>query len=429
MAPVKIAINARIDPASGVGGVESVLIGLIKALGQLTDGNEEYVLLTNPKHPRWLDAYVGSNQSVVTEPSMQYGRAGEKKRNPMVAVQKEAGRFLRRLNPAPKSFPTPRISNGFIEKLGCDAIHFPYQHFEICALPSIYNPHDLQHRHFPQFQTPEGWIKKDIEYRAGCDYAQTIVAGSQWVKDDICLQYNVHPGRVAVIPWAAPTQAYTVATESQDDVTRRKFNLPVNFAFYPAMTWPHKNHLRLLESLAWLKKERGITVPLVSTGKQTDFFPKIQNAIESLGLRGQVHFLGLVSRDELQFMYRACSFVVVPTLFEAASGPVFEAWNAGAAVACSNVTSLPQQVGDAGVIFDPYDVQAIADAVLKLHEQPDLRRELIEKGKRRLSDFNWERTARAYRAVYRRAVNRKLNEEDEKLLAWDWMAPSASFQG
>lgn len=413
-------INARIDPASGVGGVESVLIGLIKALGQLTDGDEEYILLTNPKHPRWLDAYVGANQSVVTEPSARFGRAGEKKRNPVVAVQKEAGRFLRRLNPAPRSFPAPRISDGFIESLGCDAIHFPYQQFEICALPSIYNPHDLQHRHFPQFFTPEGWIKKDVQYRAGCEYAHTVVAGSQWVKDDICAQYNVNPAKIAVIPWAAPTQAYAAATEAEDDITRRKFGLPENFAFYPAMTWPHKNHLRLLEALAWLKKERGLVVPLVSTGNRGEFWPKIEEAIETLGLREQVHFLGLVSREELQFIYRACGFVVVPTLFEAASGPVFEAWNAGAAVACSNVTSLPQQVGDAGIIFDPYDLKEIAEAVQTLYTQPDLRRRLIAKGKRRLDDFRWDRTARAYRAVYRRAVQQKLNVDDQKLLAWNW---------
>lgn len=417
---MKIAINARIDPASGVGGVESVLIGLIKALGQLTDGNEEYVLLTNPKHPRWLDAYVGSNQSVVTEPSARYDRSGEKKRNPVVAVQKEAGRILKRLNPEPKAFPAPRISNGFIEGLSCDVIHFPYQHFEICALPSIYNPHDLQHRHFPKFQTPEGWTKKDVEYRAGCEFSHTVVAGSQWVKDDIIAQYNVFPGKITVIPWAAPTQAYSVASEAEDQITRKKFGLPENFAFFPAMTWPHKNHLRLLEALAWLKKERGVTVPLVCTGKQNEFYGEIEKAMERLKLKSQVQFLGVVSRDELQFLYRACGFVVVPTLFEAASAPVFEAWNAGAAVACSNVTSLPQQVGDAGIIFDPYDIDWIGDALHRLYTQPDLRRELIEKGKRRLNDFTWEKTARAYRAVYRRAVQRKLSDEDQKLLASDW---------
>jgi glycosyltransferase involved in cell wall biosynthesis len=252
-----------------------------------------------------------------------------------------------------------------------------------------------------------------------------VVTGSQWVKDDVCLQYNVHPGKIAVIPWAPPTQAYEHASEAEDLAARRKFNLPGDFAFYPAMTWPHKNHLRLLEALAYLKKERGLIIPLVCTGNRGPFWPKIEQAIETLQLRDQVHFLGLVSRKELQFIYRTCGFVIVPTLFEAASGPVFEAWNAGAAAACSTVTSLPQQVGDAALLFDPYDVADIARALQTLHGQPPLRQELIAKGRRRLNDFNWERTARAYRAVYRRAAHAALSDEDRKLLSWDWMSQNA----
>ncbi len=419
---MKIAINARIDPASGVGGVEGGLIGLVKALGQLTDGDEEYVLVTNARHPHWLDAYLGPNQKVVPEPGAGYAPDGKKKRGVATAVRKEARRFFRRLNPEPTPFPVPRISNGFIESLGCDVVHFPYQHFEICALPSIYNPHDLQHRHFPQFFTPEGWIKKDVEYRSGCELATTVVTASQWIKDDVCRQYNVHPSKIAVIPWAPPTQAYAAAAPSEDAATLAKFGLPEHFAFYPAMTWPHKNHLRLLEALAWLKKEHGLVVPLVCTGNRGPFWPKIETAIQALGLGAQVHFPGLVSREELQSIYRSCSFVIVPTLFEAASGPVFEAWNAGAAVACSNVTSLPQQAGDAALVFEPTDVQAIARAVEALHGDPKLRQDLIDKGRRRLGDFDWARTARAYRAVYRRAAMRLLSDDEQKLLTRDWMS-------
>ena len=419
---MKIAINAQIDPASGVGGVESVIIGLVSALGKLTDGDEEYLLVTNPRHPHWLDAYLGPNQRAVSSSSARFGKDGGKKRNPLAAVQREAVRFLRRLNPPPKSFPAPHISNGFVESLGCDVVHFPYQYFEICALPSIYNPHDLQHRHFPQFLQPEGWARKDVELRTGCEYATTIVTASQWIKDDLSLQYNVNPNKVAVIPWAPPTQAYARATAAEDAATQAKLNLPKDFAFFPAMTWPHKNHLRLLEALALLRDKHGLKVPLVCTGNRGPFWAQIEQKIESLQLRGQVHFPGLVSREELQFIYQTCGFVVVPTLFEAASGPVFEAWNAGAAVACSTVTSLPQQVGDAGLLFDPYDVAAIAQAVRALYEKPELRADLIAKGRRRLDDFSWERTARAYRAVYRRAAHRTLSEEDRHLLAWDWMS-------
>ncbi len=386
---MKIAINARLDPASGVGGVESVLIGLVKALGQLTDGDEEYVIVTNARHPRWIEAYLGPNQRIVTEPSGDFATDGRKKRDAATLVRKEARRFLRKLNPEPPPFPTPRISNGFIESLGCDVVHFPYQHFEICALPSLYNPHDLQHRHFPQFFTPEGWIKKDVEYRSGCEMATNVVVTSQWVKDGrrapvqrASVESFGHSFRHADAGLHAPR-----AGRGRRDA--REVWTAEAFAFYPAMTWPHKNHLRLLEALARLKKEHGLVVPLVCTGNRGSFWPKIEESIAKLGLGTQVHFPGLVSREELQSIYRSCTFVVVPSLFEAASGPVLEAWNAGAAVTCSNVTSLPHQVGDAGILFDPTDVAAMADAVRRMFTEPKLRQELAARGQRRLRDFHW----------------------------------------
>ena len=82
---------------------------------------------------------------------------------------------------------------------------------------------------------------------------------------------------------------------------------------------------------------------------------------------------------------------------------------------------MPDQVGDAGLLFDAKDVSAIADAMQKMATDADLRRHLVERGHRRVKDFDWTRTAKAYRAVYRRAAGLTLNEEDRWLLEWDWM--------
>jgi glycosyltransferase involved in cell wall biosynthesis len=195
------------------------------------------------------------------------------------------------------------------------------------------------------------------------------------------------------------------------------------------MLWPHKNHLRLLEALAYLKDKFSLVIHLVCTGARGDFWPTIESAVNRLELQDQVKFLGIVSREELQALYGLCNFVVVPTLFEAASGPVFEAWNAGAPVACSNVTSLPQQVGKAALVFDPYDVTSIAHAMKTLNSDLKLKADLIARGHLRLRDFSWERTARAFRAVYRRAARRPLTEDEEILLSHDWMSEDASLLG
>ena len=96
--------------------------------------------------------------------------------------------------------------------------------------------------------------------------------------------------------------------------------------------------------------------------------------------------------------------MIFPTLLEAISLPIFEAWLAGLPVACSNVTALPEQVRDAALIFDPTSVEAIAGAVARMATDADLRRDLQRRGHERIKDFTWERTAKAYRAVYRRAA-------------------------
>jgi glycosyltransferase involved in cell wall biosynthesis len=103
-------------------------------------------------------------------------------------------------------------------------------------------------------------------------------------------------------------------------------------------------------------------------------------------------------------------------------------------VASSNVTALPDQVQDAGLLFDASDVGAMANAIARLATDERLRADLVQRGYRRARDFDWERTAKAYRAVYRRAAGFPLTDEDRWLLQWDWLrepdrrVPSSALQ-
>ncbi len=117
--------------------------------------------------------------------------------------------------------------------------------------------------------------------------------------------------------------------------------------------------------------------------------------------------------------------LVLPTLFEANSLPIFEAWSEGLPVVSSDVTALPEQVGDAGLLCDPFEPASIARAIEQALFDQTLREDLIARGRRRLADFDWNRTARAYRAVYRKASGQRLSAEDARLLQWDWMRNAA----
>jgi glycosyltransferase involved in cell wall biosynthesis len=143
--------------------------------------------------------------------------------------------------------------------------------------------------------------------------------------------------------------------------------------------------------------------------------------MEKLNLSGQVKCLGFVPDEDLRALYQLSQFLIQPSLFEASSLPIFEAWLEGVPVACSNVSALPDQVKDAALLFDPHNVKSIADAIRKLSADLSLRQELQASGFRRLKDFDLGRSSKALRAVYRRAARFPLTEEDHWILNWDWM--------
>jgi glycosyltransferase involved in cell wall biosynthesis len=285
----------------------------------------------------------------------------------------------------------------------------------------VYNPHDLQHLHYPQFWAPEALAWRETVFPAGCHFAQTVVVGSQWVKQDVVRRYRTDPDKIQVIFEAPTTETQPAPSEALLSAVRSKYQIEQPFALYPAGIWQHKNHIRLLEALALLRDREGLVVRLVCTGTlRKDFWPRVERCVQELGLSGQVRFLDLVPDADLRALYALAEFLILPTLFEAISLPIFEAWQAGLPVACSNGTALPEQVGAAALLFDAKSSKDIAVAVRRMATDPELRRDLRRRGGERIGDFSWERTAKAYRAVYRRVAGFPLTDEDRWLLSWDW---------
>lgn len=413
--PVRVAINAQFVPHGEIGGVGPAVTGLIRALGELDDGPDEYVIVGPWPDPEWLTSYVGPNQRIVRGPAP-----------PNHMMGRSLGRFLGPFLPAARSLRdrcmrttpargVPR-SDGFYESLNCNVVHFPYQKFALCALPVIYNPHDLQHLHLPEFFAPAVIEWRERTYSTGCRIAHTIVVAAQCVRQDVAQRYSVDARKIQVIPWSAPTQGYPAPTFATLADIRKKYSLEKCFALYPAVTWPHKNHLRLLEALALLRGRTGHVVHLVCTGHQNGYWPQIQHGLRALGLQGQVRFLGVVPPGELRALYRLAQFVVIPTLFEGAGLPLLEAWQDDVAIACSSVAPLSETAGDAALFFDPHCVESIADALAQMATDSHLRDRLRRRGARQLKQFSWRRSAKAYRAVYRRAAGIVLTEEDRSLL-------------
>jgi len=417
MSNLRVAINAQIPP--GAGGVQQFLMGLVHALGKLKDGEEEYILVTDPRNPEWLRPYMGKNTRIAVRP---WNSQAEKARHSMDSVEQAIKPLakplvyplLRRIR-AKRAFHVAE-SNGFFESLGTELIHFPSQRFVRTKLPSIYNPHDLQHLHFPEFFSQWEIRSRETAYRAGCQGSKSVAVASRWVKEDIVHHYGTEPERIFVIPLSAPIDAYEHVSGETLLYVKQESRLPEIFALYPAQTWPHKNHIRLIEAIALLRDRHDLRVNLICTGGKNDFWPKIADRIAELRLGNQVRFLGFVSPLELRALYQLAQFVVIPTLFEAGCLPMFEAWREGTPVACSTVTSLPEEAGDAALLFEPTSVENVADAVYRMTTDSKLREILRQRAACRIRLFTWERTARMYRALYRKTAGCAPIEGDEALL-------------
>jgi glycosyltransferase involved in cell wall biosynthesis len=397
------------------GGIAQVVVGIVKGLSSLTDGDEEYVFLVTPGEDRWVTPFLGGACRVVEA-------------EPVLAKRALAAGLLDRLPYARSAwerfspilgrhtYAVPR-SDGTIERLEPDVVHFPLQAGCLTDLPSIYQPHDLQHRHLPEFFPPRQRMTRDILMRTLCERASAVGVASTWVKEDLVAEFGLPPEKITVIPLAPATAAYAEPSDAQVDECRRKYGLPAAFIFYPAHTFAHKNHIRLLEAIAQLRRDRNVLIPAVFSGGLTDFGQTVQRTAARLGLEGQTRFLGYVSETDLRCLYRLCRAVVIPSLFEAASFPLWEAFQAGAASACSNVTSLPRQAADAALIFDPRSISAIAEAVNRIVSDEPLRERLTAAGRASVDSFTWAKTARRYRTLYRLLGNRPVSDEERACLA------------
>ena len=256
--------------------------------------------------------------------------------------------------------------------------------------PFAYTLHDLQENYYPEnfSRWLRAWryqIHSQLLGRARC-----VICESQYVKTDIIRSFGVPEERTAVI--VAPPLRQLVEGETDDQLhsVRVRLLLPEKFLFYPAHFWPHKNHLRLIEAFREVVAE----VPdlkLVLTGNKRDGYETVKSAIDSLGLNEQVLHLGYVEQGDLQAIYKLATALVMPSLFESVSIPIYEAFQVGTPVAASGILALPEQVGDAGLLFDPTSVASISEAMLRIVKDPEAARLLGRRGLARMSTMTPQR--------------------------------------
>ena len=405
---LRVFIDARLADGTP-GGVQQELIGLAAGLSGLEDGEDEFLFLAEEGTTEWLVPHLRGRCRLATFRRPLGWRALGRRLVP----RRLDGLALRAASFLPVEVPP---SNGLLEGTGAQVVHFALQHGFVTALPSIYSPQDLQHRHFPGFFSRYDLRWREAFYPALCRQASRVVALSRWGKRDLVEQLGLAEGKVHVIGLAPAVDAYPVPQPAAVQEASSRLGLPDAFAYYPAQTFVHKNHLRLLEALELLRARHGVEIPLVCSGRQNEHYPAIEERVRRLGLGSLVRFTGFVSPADVQALYARARMLVFPSLFEGFGMPVLEAFRAGVPVACSRATSLPEVAGEGALLFDPESVEDMAQAMRRVWAEPDLRGTLAEAGRACLAGVSWDRIARRYRALYRLVAGWRLDEADQALL-------------
>ena len=255
--------------------------------------------------------------------------------------------------------------------------------------PFIFTIHDFQEMYYPEFFSRVDRFNRWIVKRALAKSSNHIICESNNVKNDTIKFLNVNQNDVFVIP-SPPTKIFTehISDEKSIIQVKVKFDLPDQYIFYPAQFWKHKNHVRLVCAFEKLSKNNP-NLYLVLTGvKENDYF-NVMMKIKNLGIENKIKHLGYVNNSDLPYLYKLSKMLILPTLFESISIPIFEAFSLGVPVCCSNVLALPEQTMGAAILFDPNSEDDMVVKTQYLLDNPDLQSSLAEEGKAVIENFNY----------------------------------------
>jgi alpha-1,3-rhamnosyl/mannosyltransferase len=271
--------------------------------------------------------------------------------------------------------------------------------------------HDLQYIYYPEYFTRSklAYLRKMVPRSA--DAARLILTPSEYTRRTVIDRLEADPSIVVVVPHGISQR------ESETSVAdvRANYDLKGRFFLYPASTFPHKNHLVLVQALARvLETHPEVTLVLTGargseqwgTARSTE--GRLAEEIRTLGIEERVRPLGYVSARDLDALYREAVALTFPSRFEGFGAPILEAWSRGCPVIAADATALPEIVGDAGYLISPDNPEDWANAMWDLLEDSDLRLIYARAGAERALKFGWARSADVLEDAYRHALQTTL---------------------
>lgn len=302
-----------------------------------------------------------------------------------------------------------------IDRYRIDMIWFVTHRFELVDIPYICTVLDLEHRVHPFFPevsiTGNNWENRERSFSTMIPRAAYVISGTEAGKQQIIDFYHPDAERVKVIPF--PVSQFAIEQKEITEEVLVKHSIDKPYLFYPAQFWPHKNHIVLLHVLKLLRDKHRLDMDIVFCGSDKGNSSYVKETALELGLENHVRFLGFVPTEELYALYKNAFALAFPSVFGPDNLPPIEAFAIGCPVIAANVAGAGEQLGDAALLIDPLHEEEIAHAVMRLHEEPELRLVLIKNGKERVKQLTPHNYIRGIVAIcddfelYRRCWSRK----------------------
>jgi len=271
----------------------------------------------------------------------------------------------------------------------------------------IYTLFDLCHRDFPEFPEVRShgvFERRELYFQKTLSRAIAVFVDSDLGKKNVIRRYALDESRVYVMPFSPSTHSDIGDDEYLDKYIdiKLKYDLDVDYVFYPAQFWSHKNHVYLLDGIKALEIKHGLVIGAIFSGSDQDNMAYVKQMAKERGLFDRVRFAGFVPDDEMPYLYRQSIALVMPTYFGPTNLPPLEAFRLKVPVLYSDLPGLREQVADAALLMDLQDPGSLAGHIVNLTNEDTLRQSLVEKGEARLAQLSGDNPEGALIAVLRR---------------------------
>jgi glycosyltransferase involved in cell wall biosynthesis len=291
-----------------------------------------------------------------------------------------------------------------LRRIGADLVHGPAFVGPVAAgCPFVVTIHDLSFLRYPRLFRPANRIYLNVMTRLSVQRARRLIAVSAHAAEECRLLLGA-PGEKMDVIYHGVDSHFEPLPADEVAAFREEKGLPERFVLHVGTLEPRKNLIRLVEAFS---RTRCTGVKLILVGARGWLCDELLRRIEQLGMGEEIVLHGYASNGELPLWYNAAALLAYPSLYEGFGLPVLEAQACGTAVLTSNVSSLPEAAGDAALLIEPTDVEAIAEGLNRLLADESLRQDLRWRGLRHAAQFSWLRSARETARAYRSALGER----------------------